>query len=476
MAKIVILGSGLAGLTAAMWLKNNSSHEITILEQSSGHGGRVRTVDIDGAYFDIGATVITPHLIHFVKKKLNVKIPTVDCTLDVVATQERIPLRFDLSDLPLKDLEKIGRTKLKRWLKIGEEAVSHLNHLKDKSALEYFDEISDMPPKVKAYLAAGFVAANVPIGSIEASALELLEYSHWFKYPKGGVGQIATRIVESFNSKGGIIEYNHKVESVKENESGVVIEGTDGSGKAFSLIADYVISNMGVKHSLGAIQGESGNLGNSKSKSAHIQPTMQPLQFHYLIDKVDDYKGRTGFVLYYPYDTAQEVNDYLEGIAAGKETIGGFYIHFPALIDPEASTTDKWPVSVWFPSQTNPSDEFVNRMQNYLEEQMSQYFIPDFKNRATLKRIYKPMDAIPYYNDPGFVSAVAPIVGYEVIEAKQTDRIFMTGSGVAKRFAPSTIQASMSGYKTARLIDLEIKFQHARGLRRLWLWLRLRRI
>ena len=55
MKKIVIIGAGPAGLTAAYeLLKNKQDYEVTILEESNEIGGISRTVKYNGNRMDIG--------------------------------------------------------------------------------------------------------------------------------------------------------------------------------------------------------------------------------------------------------------------------------------------------------------------------------------------------------------------------------------------------------------------------------------
>ena len=53
--KIAIIGGGLAGLTAAVFLARNGKN-VTIIDKSSKFGGKTRTtMVIDGFYFNQGA-------------------------------------------------------------------------------------------------------------------------------------------------------------------------------------------------------------------------------------------------------------------------------------------------------------------------------------------------------------------------------------------------------------------------------------
>ncbi len=59
MTQVIIIGAGLAGLTCAKVLNENGIHDVLILEQSDGVGGRVRTDHTeDGFYLDRGFQVL----------------------------------------------------------------------------------------------------------------------------------------------------------------------------------------------------------------------------------------------------------------------------------------------------------------------------------------------------------------------------------------------------------------------------------
>lgn len=53
---VIIIGAGLAGLTAAdEILRANPEAEVTVLEAMAEPGGRTKSVQINGATFDLGA-------------------------------------------------------------------------------------------------------------------------------------------------------------------------------------------------------------------------------------------------------------------------------------------------------------------------------------------------------------------------------------------------------------------------------------
>jgi len=56
--KVVVIGAGLAGLSAACHLVG-AGHEVTVLEQGSDAGGRASYLAQDGFILDNGPTVLT---------------------------------------------------------------------------------------------------------------------------------------------------------------------------------------------------------------------------------------------------------------------------------------------------------------------------------------------------------------------------------------------------------------------------------
>lgn len=55
--KYLILGGGPAGLTVANKLKQNGFSDFLVLEKEAMAGGLCRSVDVDGAPFDIGGGI-----------------------------------------------------------------------------------------------------------------------------------------------------------------------------------------------------------------------------------------------------------------------------------------------------------------------------------------------------------------------------------------------------------------------------------
>ena len=56
--EVIIVGSGLAGLSAAAHLVENGVKEICVLEAKNSLGGRIRTIGVNGSPLELGAQYI----------------------------------------------------------------------------------------------------------------------------------------------------------------------------------------------------------------------------------------------------------------------------------------------------------------------------------------------------------------------------------------------------------------------------------
>ena len=58
MSRVVVIGAGMGGLTAAARLAVNG-HHVTVLERSDAAGGKVGRFERDGFRFDTGPSLLT---------------------------------------------------------------------------------------------------------------------------------------------------------------------------------------------------------------------------------------------------------------------------------------------------------------------------------------------------------------------------------------------------------------------------------
>jgi diapolycopene oxygenase len=63
MKKVIIIGGGLGGLSAAISLAAKKDYQITIIEKNSHLGGKLNLKQVDGFSFDLGPSILTmPHI------------------------------------------------------------------------------------------------------------------------------------------------------------------------------------------------------------------------------------------------------------------------------------------------------------------------------------------------------------------------------------------------------------------------------
>jgi phytoene dehydrogenase-like protein len=244
--KFGILGSGISGLVAANYLINkDKDYSVTIIEQGNSVGGRVQSALFEGLTYDIGATLFTPYLINFMKKKLNIEISTVDIFWDIIMTDRTKPLRVDRTEVSFRDLKNLtgsGRIGLFPYLIRLLREIFNMNQISIK---EFFDNLK-LDEELKVYLSAGVINSGLSTDEAEASVLKLMKYAHHFKYPIGGTGSIPQKLSENFKTKGGKILLNSRVKNINDISNSVLITLDNGETLEF----DKVISCIGVSEQL----------------------------------------------------------------------------------------------------------------------------------------------------------------------------------------------------------------------------------
>ncbi len=452
MKSIAILGGGIAGLTAANYLIDSGKFEVTVLEKSTQVGGRMQAVDIDGFKYDIGATLLTPYFMKFLEKTFSMKLDIVDVFWDVVATDKRVPLRIDTSLLALEDMEKITHEKWYEYL-YSVILFAGYYHDMDKITVESFLKDIDINKELQVFLTAGVIDSGIASSMGEASILDLMKYAHHFKYPVGSTSAVPEAMAKRLQDKGGRVLLSADVGEIKAGKKNVsVVYNVQGSTVRESY--DYVISAMGVNHTLDALKTKNKVIKEARKTLKTTRPTLQTTHFMYQYhgDPKESYTGRSPLNNYYPLDSIEEVNSNMVNTLNGKNKPFGFYSHFPALVDHSLIVDGVYPLNFMIVSSPDPSEDDINAFREFIEDQFSKYFLTDFKEKGKLIHVATPKSFINNYNDPGYTASVGPYLNHPTFPAKLTDRLYMAGAGVEVKLAPSVIQASASGLKVARMI------------------------
>ena len=115
---VAIIGSGLAGLTAATYLAR-AEYDVTVFEQSTGYGGRARTQEHDGFYFNQGA-----HALYLVAqgvqilKELEVPYSGKQANVTIQAIKNKKRYLFPLSEKTINEsplLSESGKKSLSNF-------------------------------------------------------------------------------------------------------------------------------------------------------------------------------------------------------------------------------------------------------------------------------------------------------------------------------------------------------------------------
>ena len=218
MKKVIIIGSGLSGLSCAHYL-NKSEYQVRIFESSSNPGGRVRSEKVDGYICDRGFQVLLSNYDEIKKldiyKDLDLKFFTSGATIYRDKNNLRIynpiahPIKFLssnlLSILTLKDLYKIIINFFIRSNSAQNSASEMMeSNLSDRSRKLFFN------PFFK-----GIFLNN----SLSNDSLFFMKIFKKFAFgraslPKNGMSDLPKSIIKKNDLD---ISYNHRLSHIKNN-------------------------------------------------------------------------------------------------------------------------------------------------------------------------------------------------------------------------------------------------------------------
>jgi protoporphyrinogen oxidase len=275
--RVVIIGAGPAGLTAAYELVTRYGIASTVLEADSVVGGISRTVERDGWRFDIGG------------HRFFTKVPEVEAFWHEILDDEDFMLRPRMSriyyegkyyDYPLKAsnaLKNLGV--VEAFLCVMSYVWARIRPPKDQTTLEgwivarfgwrlykhffktYNEKLWGVPTnKMPADFAAQRIK-NLSLFNAVVNALmpkrkqtDITSLIEEFQYPKYGPGMMWERCRDLVEAKGATVVMNTKVVAITHAEgraTAVIAEGADGTRTEYPC--DHVISSMPISQLLAAM-------------------------------------------------------------------------------------------------------------------------------------------------------------------------------------------------------------------------------
>jgi protoporphyrinogen oxidase len=227
MKKIIIIGAGLAGLSAAYHLSKSGNLDITMIDSSGRVGGRVKSVKIDEKYYDMGGFLILPWYKTFINLCKEVGIDN-----HLVKLKNFNEYYWDIETQSLKELSKI-KVPVKDFLAFGLVVIPKL--LRNK--------INFYKPSYDGYgnkSVSDFIKNTNLIHKFNNIVLEAYTYPSLSDYPMsiylpfmlkmregyfdkcfvldGNTELLANKLAESFTANGGKIILNSKVDKIEKNK------------------------------------------------------------------------------------------------------------------------------------------------------------------------------------------------------------------------------------------------------------------
>jgi len=338
MKKVIIIGSGLGGLSTALRL-SNKGYDVTILEKHTTPGGRLNIIEQDGFHFDMGPSFMSmTYEFDDLFKSAGVDNPLVIKELDPI-----YQVFFEGNNKPLrifKDLKKLEdefsgiednlAEKLEKYLNKGgeffhdtEEQVVKSNY---KNKLDYLFKLSKVPKKHLPYLyrsmwseldrtfesnevkvifsLVAFFLGSTPFQT--PSIYSLLNYTEMknngYWSIKNGMYSIVREIVRILKERNVKFIYNTEIVTVGNN-NGKVVQMIDQNGKAWE--ADIFISNSDAASFRGKVLGRKKY---SPEKLDELHWTLAPLTIYLGV------KGKINNLLHHNYFLGSNFKEYADNI------------------------------------------------------------------------------------------------------------------------------------------------------------------
>lgn len=279
MKKVLVVGSGLGGISAAIYLAAEG-YEVELFEKNAQIGGKLNLLEKDGFSFDLGPSILTmPHIFNELFKKANRKMEDYFTlkpvhphwrnffedgnVIDLVPFDEKNPFRVtNVSVEDKRQLEefltyskKLYDFTEKGYFSEGLDTVSdNLKFYGPISLLKDFDALSTMDTKVRKYIDNPYLVDIMNffikyVGSSPYNAPALLnllpyiQYEFGLWYVDGGMYNLArglNRLLDELRVK---IHLNTEVKKIIKNKEQVdAIELENGQ----RVEGDIIISNMEV--------------------------------------------------------------------------------------------------------------------------------------------------------------------------------------------------------------------------------------
>ena len=461
MSRIIIIGSGFAGLSSACYLAKEG-HDVTVIEKNEGPGGRCSIFKQDGFTFDMGPSwywmpeVFENFYQHFGKSTDDFYMLTrLDPSyrvffkngnqIDVPAGEQAVIELFE-------SLEKGAGAKLKRFLSEAkykyEVGMNEFVWKPSHSILEFMDfRIAQSALKLKMFSS---ISSEIKKQFTNPMIIELLEFPVLFLgakpsntpalyslmnyadislgtwYPQGGMYEITKAMYSIALEQGVKFKFNEKVTSIKSKDKTASKVISDKS----EYVSDFVIANADYRFVDQVLLEEKDR---NYSHDYWEKREMAPSSLLYYLGVNKRVEGLIHHNLFFDKDFtkhAEEIYDHPQW-----PTDPLFYACVPSKTDSSVAPVDYENLFLLMPLAPglNDSEELRERYFDIMIDRLERITNQDIKKHVIFKRSFAMADFESRYNSfKGNAYGLANTLKQTAflkpkLKNKKLDNLFYTG-------------------------------------------------
>lgn len=428
MVKVIVIGAGMGGMSAAIRLQNEG-YQVEIYEQQAIPGGKMSQIKAEGHTFDVGPTIVMwPEAYREVFELAGrdpddyIPMKRLEPMYDVFFKGDpyrKYSLSSDLTKM-MKLAESKGPETALGFLRYLTEIYERyqvaekdfirrpFRHKRDMynpymlrqaMKLKTFDSANKMmatfiPDEDLQQMMAFqtlYIGVSPQSGPSLYNMIPMIELFYGVYFLDGGMHSMAQGMARLFQELGGIIHYNSPVEEIvveRQKAKGIRVAGE-------LVEADYVISNADFPYTMKHLMKDEKARGKyTPEKIDSMDYSCSCLVFYWGVEGKYDDLATHSFII------SEDLDDNLNRIFDGRLMDDpSIYLHIPSNTDPSMAPEGKSSFYLLM-----PTSDIVQAQYEYNKETIDHYReralrtlekLPELKNlreSITMERIVSPLD------------------------------------------------------------------------------------
>ena len=427
MSKIIVIGSGFGGLSAACRLAAKG-HDVELFEKRDKLGGRAYVYEIDGFKFDGGPTIVTaPFMFDDIfeaagrKREDYFELVKCDPFYRIFDHNQR---KFDYNDdhdFILSEIDKVNPSDKTGYEKfVGKtKAIFEKGfvELADQPFLTIWDMIKVAPDLIKMqsylsvyryvgqfvkdpFLRQVFSFHPLLVGGNPFDTPSIYAMIHYLErewgvwYSMGGTGAMVEGMAKLFEEIGGTIYLNAEVEEINVNADTRQVTGitlADGS----TVTADKVVSNADVAYTYRNMIDKRYRRKYTDRKVDSMRYSMSLFVYYFGTDR--RYRDTNPELAHHNIILSNRYKELLDDIFGDKVLAEDFslYLHMPSLTDPSIAPDgcENFYVLSPVPNLLDGTDweEMGPRYKNKIVQFLEENYIPDLSKHLIAEHYITPL-------------------------------------------------------------------------------------